>query len=111
MANYIVKDVLDKLFADAAAVIEKLSAADGSFTSQQFIKHVTQKNQRDYIELLNRCMSHPEASPFNAAHQHLGLSLMHAAKRAGFSEPVNEGKTEIDIFGNPTDRIVYRRIG
>lgn len=109
MANYVVKDVLDKLFADAAAVMDKLSASRGSFTSQQFIKHVAQKNQHDYIELLNRCLNHPDASPFNAAHQHLGHSLMYAAKRAGYGDPVDEGNTETDIFDNPTDRIVYRR--
>lgn len=110
MANYVVKDVLDKLFANAESVMEMLSAKDGSFTSQQFVKTVAQANQEDYIELLNRCLHHPNDSPFNAAHHHIGHSLMYAAKRAGYSKPVDEGKTETDIFDNPTDRNVYRRL-
>jgi hypothetical protein len=109
MSNYEVKDVLEKLFKDAYSVMEKLAAKNGGvFTSQQFLKHIAQQNQVVYIELLNRCLAHPAASPFNAAHQHIGSKLSEVARKAGYDGPFDEGRTETDIFGHPTGRTVYR---
>ncbi|MBI5670657.1 MAG: hypothetical protein HZC41_21910 [Chloroflexi bacterium] len=106
---YEVKDVLDKLFKDASRIMDELTIQNGGeFTSQQFLKYVAQHNQAAYIELLNRCLAHPAASPFNAAHQHIGNKLSEVARKAGYEGPFDEGRTETDIFDNPTGRIVYR---
>ncbi|MBZ0299672.1 MAG: hypothetical protein K8J31_08035 [Anaerolineae bacterium] len=111
MATYQVKDVLETLFRDALTVMEVLCKKNnGEFTSQQFLKHVAQQNQGIYIELLNRCLEHPSASPFNAAHQHIGNKLSEIAQKAGYDGPHDEGRTETDIFDNPTGRIVYRKV-
>lgn len=111
---YTVKEFLDILFEDAEEVMQMLSDQNGGeFTSQQFIKHVAQKHQVAYVQLLNRCLEHPEAIPygipFNIAHQHMGGSLSAVAKRAGYEGPFKEGQTETTIFGDPTDRVVYRK--
>lgn len=81
----------------------------GEFTSAQFVKAIAQRNQESYIELLNRCLAYPEASPFSAAHQHIGIRLSIEASKAGYDGPSNEGRTETDIFDNPTRRVVYRQ--
>lgn len=108
--SYTVKDVLDQLFKDAPRIMEQLAAKNGGqFTSQQFLKFVAQQNQKAYIELLTRCLAHPAASPFNAAHQHIGGKLTEVALKAGYDGPYEEGRTETDIFDNPTERKVYRR--
>lgn len=108
--SYTVKDVLDQLFMNADQLMTELAAKNGGqFTSPQFVKAVAQRNQEVYIELLNRCLAHPSASPFNAAHQHIGHRLSSEARKAGYEGPVNEGRTETDIFNQPTDRMVYRR--
>lgn len=109
MANYEVKDVLETLFKDADQVMAALSARTGEFTSQQFLKHVAQQNQAVYIELLNRCLKHPAASPFNAAHQHIGGKLSEVAQKAGYIGPDKQGQKETDIFDNPTEKVVYKR--
>ena len=107
---YTVKDVLEELFDGATDVMETLCEKHGGeFTSQQFLKHVAQQKQTVYIELLNRCTAHPSASPFNAAHQHIGNKLSEIAQKAGYDGPHDEGRTETDIFDNPTGRIVYRK--
>ena len=107
---YVVKDVLDRLFINADQLMAELADKyGGEFTSAQFVKAVAQRNQAIYIELLNRCLAHPEASPFNAAHQHIGNRLSSEARKSGFDGPHDEGRTELDIFDNPTGRVVYRR--
>jgi hypothetical protein len=106
--SYQVKDVLDNFFDGSEAIMRQLSAKTGEFTSQQFLKHVAQQKQEIYIELLNRCLAHPNASPFNAAHQHIGNKLSELAQKAGYHGPDKQGRTETDIFGNSTERVVYR---
>jgi hypothetical protein len=107
---YVVKDILDQLFKDGLNVMDDLSRKHGGqFTSQQFFKVIMQKNQSLYIELLTRCLAHPDNMPFNIAHQHLGKKLREVAVKAGYDGPFDEGRTEIDIFDNPTDRTVYRK--
>lgn len=109
MPNYTVSDVLHTLFADAHALMQDLSKTTGSFTSQQFFKQLAQRNQVAYIELLQRCLGHEAASPFNAAHQHLGKKLSEEAAKWGYTQSKDPLHSETDIFGNPTARIVYTR--
>lgn len=110
MSSYTVKDLLKAFFEDAESVMAFLADKHGGeFTSQQFIKYMAQKKQDIYIEILYRCREHAEASPFNAAHQHIGNTLRSEAQKAGYEGPHRAGTTEIDVFGNPTTRVVYRQ--
>jgi hypothetical protein len=109
MSNYTVTDVLHTLFANAAALMEELSAANGSFSSQSFLRQLAQRNQYAYIELLQRCTAHPEGKPFNIAHQHIGKKLSIEALKLGYTRSEDVTGTETDIFGNPTGRVVYTR--
>lgn len=109
MSNYTVADVLQTLFANAGALMEELSAADGSFTSQKFLKQLAQRNQYAYIELLQRCTAHPDGSPFNIAHQHIGKKLSVEAPKFGYTRSEDVTRTETDIFDNPTGRVIYTR--
>lgn len=99
MAQYYeVKDVLAVMFEHADDLMDELSAESGKFTFKRFLQTVTQRNQSAYIELLQRCTAHPSASPFNAAHQHIGTKLSNLATQAGF-ERFEEGYVE-DVFDN-----------
>ena len=110
MASYVVADVLDDLFNDAHSLMAELSAQDGTFTLKQFLQAATQRNQPAYIALLNRCLADPAVSPFNAAHRHFGQRLSLVAQQAGYQrETISKGDT--DIFGNPTDAVIYRKEG
>ena len=105
--SYEVKDVLVILFENADALMEELSAESGEFTLKQFLHKATRHNQEAYIELLRRCIAHPSATPFNAAHQHFGNKLSELAQKSGYKR-FKEG-TVNDIFGNQTKNIVYRK--
>jgi hypothetical protein len=101
MAN--VAEELDVLFENALEVMESLGS---EFTSQEFVKRIAQRNQRAYVELLWECRDRDGI--FNAAHEHIGGRLSQVAQKNGY-EMTKEGRTELDIFGNSTGRVVYRR--
>ncbi len=101
MAN--IAEKLDTLFSNAAEVFDSLG---DEFTSQQFVKQIAQRNQRAYVELLWECRDRDGI--FNAAHEHIGGRLSTVAQKAGY-KMTKQGRTEIDIFGNPTGKVVYTR--
>jgi hypothetical protein len=109
MPNFPYKDLTDVLFADAEAIIAELDQEHGGeFTSQQFLRVVAQRNQATYVALLARSAEADPHWAFNNAHQAIGRELSREASKLGYTH-TDEGRHEVDIFGNPTDKIVYRK--
>jgi hypothetical protein len=102
-----VAEKLDMLFASAVEEMEILTEEPGGeFTSQQFIKRLAQRNQRAYVGLLWE--RRDRVGIFNAAHEHIGGRLSQVAQK-NHNELIKQGRTEVDIFGNPTGKVIYRR--
>lgn len=96
--------------------MEELAAANGGcFSNQEFLKEVARRNPVVYIEFLatmkDRFLANPQSDEkwiFNKVHQEIGRILSQRAKKAGYTA-TEEGRTEMDIWGNPTNRITYCR--
>ncbi len=100
---------LDVIFRDASALMDRLSAETGEFTNQQFLKAAVQRNQGSYIDFLSAVKAERgEEFVFNTVHQAIGKRLSDEARRAGFTR-LDGGRTELDIFGSPTGKVIYRR--
>ncbi len=113
MTGFAYKDLTDIMFENAEAVMQQLCEENQQrlghyeFTSQQFLKRIAQRNQGAYVQLLDRCRIHFPDWIFNKAHECIGLELSRRASKAGY-EKSEEGRTETDIFDNPTGKVVYR---
>jgi hypothetical protein len=102
-------DYLDVIFRDAPALMARLRAESGEFTNQQFLKEAVRRSPGAYIDFLSAVKAERgEEFVFNTVHQAIGKRLSEEARRAGFVQ-LDGGRTELDIFGNPTDKVIYRR--
>jgi hypothetical protein len=116
MSDQPYKPHLDRLFVNAVALMEELSDnSDGCFTNQEFLKELARRNPVAYIEFLSavkdRYLANPENEEkwiFNKTHQEIGRTLSNRAQALGYNQS-KEGRTEADIWGNPTARVTYCR--
>ncbi|MCD4684657.1 MAG: hypothetical protein K8S97_01805 [Anaerolineae bacterium] len=108
MAEY--KPYLDIIFRDADALMAELSEAAGEFTNQQFLKEAARRSPGAYIDFLVLVKETRGGKwAFNIVHEHIGGRLSREAQALGYEK--NPGsRDEIDIFGNPTNRVTYRRV-
>lgn len=113
----IYKPYLDRLFQHSEAIMSQLAASnEGCFTNQQFLKELARRNPIDYIDLLHSTKNYyVQTKPssehkwiFNIAHQAIGSRLSRVAQQSGY-QPSKAGRTETDIWGNPTNAIRYCR--
>lgn len=95
---------LRELFKDADSVMAELG---DEFTSHEFIRRITQRNQLIYIDLLIACRDKHDRI-FGFAHQMIGNQLSKIAQKAGY-EMIVGGIPETDIFGAPAERVTYQR--
>ena len=95
---------LRELFKDADSVIAELGH---EFTSHEFIRRITQRNQPIYIDLLIACRDKHDRI-FGFAHQMIGNQLSKVAQKAGYQMLIG-GTPETDLFGAPAERVTYRR--
>lgn len=112
MSDYHFKDLADEILLDFEAEAENLCKKNieesglNGFTSQQLLKRVIQKHQDTYIEWLVRARPHFPGFIFNKVHEDLGRMISVYANRHGYQKRA-EGRTETNIFDDPTDRVVY----
>lgn len=115
MGKFAHKDLTDQLLTDVETVIQKLCEENESetskyeFTSVQFIRRVAKQNQGVYVQLLERSRQHATEDKWiiNGAHEAIGSALYWYMNRAGW-EQERIPKDELDIFLQPTDRVIYR---
>jgi hypothetical protein len=99
-------DVLTRLFVNAAAIMAELSAADGTFNSQAFVRKVMQDQQTAYIDLLSYFRTHETS--FQQAHQEIGAELRNRAVAQGYVQQ-SKKVAKTSIFLTRTQAIAYRR--
>ena len=78
------------------------------FTSQQMLKKAAQQNQDAYVQWLERSRVRFPNEIFNKAHEDIGREISRRAEQAGFEKIIEQGRSETDIFGNPTRRVTYK---
>jgi len=78
------------------------------FTNQQMLKKAAQQQQDAYVQWLERSRVRFPNEIFNKAHEDFGREISRRATRAGFEKFIEGGRTETDIFDNPTRRVTYR---
>ena len=113
MTDYHYKDLADEMLANFRSYASELCEANErktgryEFSSQQMLKKIAQQNPDAYIRWLERCRVRFPDYIFNKTHEDLGRAIARRAEKAEF-EKFEEGRTETDIFDNPTGRITYR---
>lgn len=118
IAPEVYKPFLDLLFADVLDRMARLSNnRNGEFTSQEFLKDAVRVQSLVYIDFLafvkeyfvkTRGTEYAQKWVFNLVHQSIGGRLSREARQAGY-EQIKGKRDEMDIFGNPSNRVTYRR--
>lgn len=118
VSSEVYKPYLDLMFEDSLERMERLSNNDTqSFTSQQFLKDVAREKSLTYIDFLSHIKLHlirtkdrdyAQTWVFNLVHQSIGGRLSRNARAAGYLQ-IKGKRDETDIFGNPSNRVTYRR--
>lgn len=114
MPDYHYKDLADQMLENFDTYAREICEANEretghyEFTSQQMLKKAAQQNQDTYVRWLEQCRIHFPDYIFNKTHEDLGRAIARRAEQAGFDK-FEEGRTETDIFDNPTGRVTYRQ--
>ncbi len=102
--------LLDALFEDCGQLMWDLSAAEGQFTNYAFLRRATQRHQGAYVRLLALVLQERgEEYLFNLAHQYIGGRISTVARHHGYEQIKDSGITEVNIFGDSSPAILYRR--